>query len=48
MKYIKISIIILLFVLLPIQSSVIDRRINVSNENSEIEVLSVYEIAGVS
>ena len=47
MKYIKISIIILLFVLLPIQSSVIDRRINVSNENSEIEVLSVYEIAEI-
>ena len=47
MKYIKISIIILLFVLLPIQSSVIDRRINVSNENSEIEVLSVYEVAEI-
>ena len=45
MKYIKISIIILLFVLLPIQSSVVDVKINVSNENSEIEVLSIYEVA---
>ena len=29
MKYIKISIIILLFVLLPIQSSVVDVKINI-------------------
>ena len=36
MKYIKISIIILLFVLLPIQSSVVDVKINVSNENNEL------------
>ncbi len=47
MKYIKISIIILLFVLLPIQSSVVDVKINVSNENNEIEVLSIYEVAEI-